>query len=350
MKFSANWQRNCLIALCVVLAVILIVMIFATSYVNHLLNYIGRVDPSDEATMSSEDIADMTEETDPDYTGPYVDPTDITIDVLPTVPDNAGDQEHIINILLVGQDRREGEGRKRSDVMMLCTFNTEKKTITLTSFLRDTYSYVPGYGYRKLNVPYAIGGFKLLNETLKVNFGVHVDANVEVDFFRFIEIVDLLGGVDITLTEKEADYMNNTMGVDVNPDQFKPVKAGKNHLNGTQALLYSRIRKIDSDFGRTQRQRTVVMAIINAYKNKSLPTMLSLVKDILPMIKTDMTNEEIMDYVVELFPMIAGAEYNTMYIPAKGTWESEYVKGLGSCLIPDLEENRGILEKLFKGE
>lgn len=350
MKNAQYWQRVCLIALCVFLALVLIALIFATAYVHHLMNLVGRVDPN-EGSLSMEDLATMTEETDPDYTGPEVDPTDITINILPTVPDssdlNNGD---VVNVLLVGQDRREGEKRQRSDVMLLCTFNPKKNTITLTSFLRDTYAFVPGYGYKKLNAAYAYGGFSLLNETFAVNFGVHVDANVEVDFFGFVKIIDLLGGVDIELTQKEADYMNENMGFEYNQDEKWDLKAGKNHLNGDQALAYSRIRKIDSDFGRTQRQRTVLMALLQAYKNKPLTEMLALVDDVLPMVTTNLTNQEILSYVVDFFPMLSGATFDTMYIPAKGTYESEYVAGLGACLIPDLEENRALLDKLFTAE
>ena len=346
MKLPSSWQRNCLIALCAVLAVVLVVLLLATGYVHYLLNFIDRVEP-EEGTLSSEEIADMTEETDPDHTGPAADPTDIVID-LPPVPEDGDHGKHIVNVLLVGQDRREGEKRQRSDVMMLCTFNTKKKTVTLTSFLRDTYVYVPDHGFKKLNAAYVYGGFGLLNETLRVNFGVYVDANVEVDFFGFTEIIDLLGGVDITLTQKEADYLNENKGFEYNQEENWTLKAGVNHLTGAQALAYSRIRKIDSDFGRTQRQRAVVMALIESYKNKGLGTMLELVPKILPMIRTDLTNGEILSYVTELFPMVAGAEYGTMYIPAKGTWRDAYVTGLGSCLIPDLKENRAILEKLFE--
>ena len=347
MKNPAQWQKTALTVLCVILALILIALIFATTYVNYILGLIDRTGPIDE-TLSSEELAGITEDTDPDYTGPTVHPDDIILNTTPTVtPDK---DESVVNILLVGQDRREGQGRQRSDVMMLVTFNPAKNTITLTSFLRDTYAYVPGHGYRKLNAAYVYGGFSLLNETLAVNFGVHVDADVEVDFGGFTEIIDLLGGVDIELTQKEADYMNKNLGFEYNKDEVWNLTAGLNHLNGDQALAYSRIRKLDSDFGRTQRQRKVLVALLNAYKNQSLATMLGYVDDILPLVTTNMSNQEILGYMADLFPMLSTATIDTLHIPASGTYTGEYVSGLGSCIIPDLEANRAILQKLFSTE
>lgn len=347
MKKSSNWQKPVLITLCVVLSVVLIGLIFATAYVHHVLNMMGRTDETYNDTLSPEDMATATETIDPDYTGPTVDPTDVTLDVLPTIPDSGNKDDSVVNILLVGQDRREGEPRQRSDVMMLVTFNTSKNTITLTSFMRDTYVYIPGYRYSKLNAAFCWGGFSLLNETLAVNFGVHVDANVEVDFYGFTDIIDLLGGVDIELTQKEADYMNEHLGFEYNQNEVWNLKAGWNHLNGDQALAYSRIRKLDSDFGRTNRQRKVLTALLNAYKNQGLSTMLALVDDILPMVTTNMTNQEILKYVVDLFPMISTAELNTQSIPTSGTYTSQTISGAGACLVPDLAANRAILEELF---
>ena len=342
------WERAGLITLCVVLAVVLIVLIFATTYVNYLLGLVNRVDGETEHTLSPEQIQTDTETIDPTYTGPIEDPGKVT---LPTVNINDldGDSDGIINILLVGQDRRAGEPRQRSDSMILCTFNTVTSEITMTSFLRDTYVYIPGYGNSKLNAAYQRGGFQLLDETLMVNFGVDVDANVEVDFDGFIGIIDLIGGVDIYLSQNEANYMNKHKGFEYNKNEYWNLKEGINHLNADQALAYARIRKTSTstgtrdDWGRTERQRTVLMAIIDTYKNQSLTTMLSLVDDILPMITTDMTDTEILSYVVQLFPMLAKAEMKTQHIPGTGYYTSKTFDRIGSCLVPDLEKIRDLL-------
>ena len=127
------------------------------------------------------------------------------------------------------------------------------------------------------DIPYAIGGMEMLNETLEMNFGIHVDHNIEVDFSGFERIVDLMGGVDINLTSKEAKWMGDGL------------KAGVNHLNGEKALEYARIRKIDSDFGRTNRQRTVLKALLEKAKRMNLSELNNLANALVPMVTTDMT-------------------------------------------------------------
>jgi len=345
LKVSPTLQRNLLIALCAVLFVILVVLIFATAYVETALNRINRP-PEDDATLSSSEIEDIFKPegtVDPNFTGPTYNPDDVT---LPTVtPENeVAPIEGIINILLIGQDRREGESRQRSDAMILCTFNTKNNTITMTSFLRDLYVQIPGYKPAKLNAAYQIKGMSLLDETLAVNFGVHVDANVEVDFNGFMKIIDLLGGVDINLTKAEASYLNTNGNWGVSGEAGTwDLKEGMNHLNAQQALAYSRIRYLDSDFGRTERQRNVINALIKEYKNQSWTKMESLLWEILPLITTDMTNSEIIGYATQLFPMLSGATIVTQRIPASGMYENAVINN-DEFLVPDLVANRQLLK------
>lgn len=341
-----KYQRKILITLCIVLALVLVGLICAAVWVDRLLGMVDRTDESDDATLSSEELATMTEETDPDYTGETVLPEDIEPAV--TTP-TAVRSEDVVNILLVGQDRREGQGRQRSDAMILCTFNTKSNTIYLTSFLRDTYVYIPGYGHRKLNAAYAYGGFKLLNETLAVNFGVHVDADVEVDFSGFTGVIDLLGGVNIELSQAEAEYMNTNGNFEYSDGADWNLTAGINHLTGDQALAYARIRKLDSDFGRTGRQRKVLLAMMTSVKNQKLPVLLGMMDQVLPLVTTNMTDQQIIGYATDFFPMLSG-NMETQYIPARGTYTEEYVSGLGACLIPDLEKNRSILNGILQGD
>ena len=360
MNIPLKWQKIALSVLCIVLTLVLVILIFATTYVHYLLGQLNQVEPGQDDTLSSDDLATATESLDPNYTGPTVDPTDITISTLPPTakPTQGQEQQNngtVINFLLVGQDRREGEPRQRSDAMILLTFNTANHTITLTSFLRDSYVYIPGHGNNKLNYAYQLGGFSKLNETLAVNFGVHVDANFEVDFSRFAEVIDLLGGVDITLTEKEANYLNTSSTFANFRDEWY-LKAGKNHLTGTQALCYSRIRYVATstgtnyDFGRTERQRTVLSALITAYKNQSLSNMMNLAEDLLPMVTTDLTSHEILNYVGDLFPMLSSATISTQSIPAEGTYTDQYVSKIGSVLVLDLPAIREQLSQLWETE
>jgi len=335
---KVRWQKIGLSALCIFLALVLFVMVFATAYVEYLLGRIGRVDPYEDET-NPPDWTMPTDPTDPDFTGPVMDPTDVEHNTVP--PEHITDANHdgYINILLVGQDRRPGQGRQRSDSMILCSFNKSKGTISMISFLRDTYVYIPGWGSEKLNAAYAHGGFRCLNETLAVNFGVAVDAGVEVDFSSFKQIIDLLGGVTVELTQKEVDYLNRWYHWNL--------KVGVNHLNGEEALAYSRIRKIDMDAMRAQRQRKVLTSLINEYKNKSITEMLDILDDVLPMVTTTMTNQEIINYAVDLFPMLSKTTITNQQIPAAGTYKDMTVGTVTATKVADMEANRAILEKLL---
>ena len=378
-KKMKTWKKVLLIVILSLLGLIIAAVLTVMLYVNHLLNQITPYDTANDATISSSEAEQMIEddpemvEIDDDEEIPDI--TDLTFPKeLPVEPDQQDQQDqqgqmgevtgqltqqqdpgppvnwsNVVNIMLVGQDRRSGEGRQRSDSMILVTFNKSKKTITLTSFMRDSYVRIPGYKPNKLNATYAFGGMSLLNQTLEQNFGVKVDGNVEVDFNNFQKLIDLLGGVDIKLTEKEADYLNKTYKW---PGTRWEVKPGTQRLDGEQALAYSRIRKIDSDYRRAERQRKVVTNLIQRYKSQSVSKMLSLLEDILPLVVTNMGKGEIVDYVVELTPMLAGSSINTLRIPADGTFRQGNVrvrKGLAAWFQYDIDfyANRRLLNKVF---
>lgn len=335
-KSSGGWQRKALIALCVVLALVLVLMLVGTALLTRWMGRINRTGEMDNYTLSQEDAQkleqDQIEQDGTDPNAKVIDENEIVWGDDPT--HIVGAEDDVVNILLIGQDRRPGEGRARSDSMILCTFNQKLGTLTMTSFMRDMYVQIPGYQDTRINAAYALGGMELLDQTLAVNFGIHVDANVEVDFSGFQEVVDLLGGVDIDLTGAEAGYLNNHYGWGL-PD-------GANHLTGEQALAYSRIRYLDSDFVRTNRQRNVLSSLIEAYKGLSLDRMLSLMDNVLPLVTTDMTNGEITGYITSLFPMLSNCKVNTQRIPVDNGYESASIRGM-SVLVPDLEVNRQFL-------
>ena len=203
---NTKTRKILLSVLGVILVIVLVLVIAVTAYMERLLNLMNR-NPDDSTISSSEYeefINNQTETADPDFTGPTMDPDDIHWDVN---TEDVTDEVHIINIMLIGQDRRPGQGRQRSDVMLLCTVNTATKELTMTSFMRDLYVPIPGYADNRMNATYAFGGMKLLSKCMENNFGIHVDGNLEVDFDRFTEVIDLLGGVDMYLTESEAKHM-----------------------------------------------------------------------------------------------------------------------------------------------
>lgn len=346
-KRKANWKRIALIVTCVFLSLLLVLLAIAGVALNYLdktldkMNYVTgdtTVSPEDASSMAMDEWISI----DPNDTTPYIDQSEITFPTEVTQPVGQGD--HIVNILLVGQDARKGQGTQRSDAMILATFNKSTGEITLTSFMRDQYVQIPGYGATKLCHAYQYGGMTLLNQTLYNYYGVEVHGNVEVNFSGFSEIIDLLGGVEIKLTEKEANKLNELEGWSLT--------AGVNKLNGEQALRYSRLRSIDSDFKRTERQRKVLLSLINAYKNQPVTKMVELLDKILPLITTNIPKDQIYSYVWELFPMLAKTEVGSMRLPASGTFNSGLVKVsegyMASCQYNiDFEANRRILEDLF---
>lgn len=340
MKFlawlkSVPWARIGLISLCTFLALVLIAGIFATAYADHLFNQIGRVDPEDDTRQTASEKSSSTSS----YTGSTINPDDIS-SAAPPVDKIEG--EDIINIMLVGQDRRPGENyRTRSDAMILVTFNTKNKTITLTSFMRDLYVTIPGHQSNKMNAAYQIGGMALLRETMLVNFGVEVDHFVEVDFNGFEGVINAVGGVDITLTQAEATYLNGLYDWNLT--------AGKQHLTGKQALAYAQNRTTggNADFGRTERQRKLLTSIFNSLKHQSLGQLYNLMNTILPMITTDMSNKQIVDYLIDLFPILAGSTMQTQRIPIDGTYSLVWVGSL-DVVLPDLEANRQFLLDTLK--
>ena len=297
-----------------VLVLILALLVTGFIFGKTLLGYVGRLD-GEEETISLEEEQEILDETDP------VDPD---AEVHQIVEEEQYDVElikkngNIVNILLVGQDKRENQKRQRSDSMILCTINKDKKSITLTSFMRDLWVRIPDKYDERLNVPYKIGGFKLLDATLESVFGVKVDHNIEVDFTGFEQIIDALGGVEVKLTEGEAKQVSRAADA---------VEAGTHVLNGKQALAYARIRKIGSEFARTNRQRKILTTVFNNLKGSSLTELYNLAKTVLPMIRTDMTDAEIMGYLVELAPMLSEMEIVSQRIPIDDGYVMTRIKG-----------------------
>ena len=271
--------------------------------------------------------------------------TDISIgDIIGVDEERIGDTKDIINILLIGQDTRtEKDGM--SDSMILCTINKEKKTLVMTSFMRDMYVHLQRndgtYTQNRINVAYFWGGMPRLNQTLEDNFGVVVDHNIEVDFAAFKDIVDILGGVEIELTALEALKVREGAG------NGSKAHEGVNLLNGAEALAYARIRKIDSDFHRTERQRTVMMKVFEKCKSMSFSEAWDLVKVVLPMVTTDMSPADITMYAANILPILSELTVTTQRIPADGTWNGGNVGTAEEpmyVLITDLEANRQILK------
>ncbi|MCD7886503.1 MAG: LCP family protein [Clostridiales bacterium] len=242
----------------------------------------------------------------------------------------------VVNVLLVGQDTRTGE-RERSDTMIILSINKNTEQITMVSLMRDLYVQIPGYSNNRLNAAYQLGGFDLLDETIETNFAIVIDYNVEVDFEGFENIIETLGGIDVELTEAEAEYINGKLKQDT-------LVEGVNHLSGEEALWYCRTRKVgNSDFERTERQRRVLEIIFEDLKDASWLKLLKAYDSVASSITTDMNNTQIISIAYSAYTMDL-SEMNSYRIPADNTYYNATLSAGMEVLIPnDWDETRALL-------
>ncbi|MBR4291214.1 MAG: LCP family protein [Oscillospiraceae bacterium] len=307
--------------------VLLVLMITGAAYPKDTLNTSEIAEPvPTNPVVSLEQITTAEKE-----------PTFQTTEVDFSLPQMENDEKEIVNILLIGQDNA-AQSSARSDTIILCTFNKKSDTITMTSFLRDLYVKIPGHKRNRINAAFNFGGTELLNETLHENFGIEVDGNIQVDFSRFEQIIDMLGGITMDLTAAEAAYINKHL-------PGCSFTEGTHLLNGEQALTYARDRyDVDGDFSRTNRQRKLLNVLVDTYKSKNLKEMLQLMREITPMITTDISKSDMTGYALTLFPMLASAQLRTQAIPVDGGYSYQTIGGM-SVLVPDLEKNIQALEE-----
>lgn len=213
----------------------------------------------------------------------------------------------ILNIMLFGEDYSDGSEHGRSDSMIMCSIDNRHKSIKLTTFMRDTLVYVPGYDYQKLNAAYMYGGPSLAIQTIEMNFGIKIDRYAVVDYDSFKSIVDIMGGVDIELTDDEIGYINFQMYINGQAEDQNTItdSAGVVHLTGQQALWYARDRGFDEpdkypgvvfsgdDWERTKRQRNFLSSVFSSMKTASLPQIVQIVGEVGPLITTNFKKDEI---------------------------------------------------------
>ncbi|MBO5449062.1 MAG: LCP family protein [Ruminococcus sp.] len=242
------------------------------------------------------------------------------------------DDPNVYNVLLIGTDARDKNSRGRSDSMILVSINRSTEKVIMTSFLRDIYLYIPNVSNTRLNHAYAYGGPDLLIETLESNFKVPIHNYVQVNFYSFIKVVDTVGGVDISVTDEEVKYLNQYLtGINNlegnNANSYKLSGGGDYTLNGAQALAYSRIRYVGTDFGRTERQRTVLEQIISKMNDLSITELGDLLDEILPNVTTNIQRDEIFDLILDA-PTLLGYERVQCRVPADNTWWNLTISGM----------------------
>lgn len=246
-----------------------------------------------------------------------------------TVPKMTADD--IVNILFVGQAARAGEEETMADSTMLVSINTYTKEITCMSILRDSFVKLPDYkghqcGRAKFTVCYNLGyqwgggtagGMEMTNICLKDNFGIEVDYNVEVSFDSFIKMIDYIDGVDIDLTQAEADYLNkDTLYVK------RTIEPGVQRLQGMEALSYARMRKAagdsESDIKRTERQRKVVEALLEKFRYRSIADLNKWIDILLPMVSTTMTPTDVTKLAARVLPIFSELKIKGATVPMEG--------------------------------
>ena len=216
--------------------------------------------------------------------------------------------------------------------------------------MRDVWVRIPNRYDERLNVPYLVGGFPLLNETLEYNYGISADYNIEVDFFGFQNAIDAVGGVDIELTAAEAKYLNSPNSWDLGLSGKREVVPGVNTLNGAQALVYSRIRRLDNDFGRTNRQRTVLTALFNKVKKLNGGELYRLAQEVLPSLTTDMTNAQILSCIIEIAPLLGDLEIVSQRIPVDNHFSFASIGGRSVIVLDEMDKAKALalIEKTMK--
>lgn len=215
------------------------------------------------------------------------------------ISDNVAKQDdEIINIVFFGVDRRHKDEASRSDALMILTLDKKHKKVKISSVMRDSYVNIDGYGMTKVNHAYAYGGATIAIKTLNKNFDLNIKDYVTVDFFGFEKIIDSVGGVDININPEELKYINEDVEETSkleNASIHTLTNDGLQKLNGVQSLAYARIRHTaGGDFERTQRDRNVLVAVLNKIKETNPTNIANVVSQLLPYTETSMSNTEIL--------------------------------------------------------
>jgi LCP family protein required for cell wall assembly len=197
-----------------------------------------------------------------------------------------------VNILILGSDRRAYTGGYRTDVILMVTVNFELQTINMTSFPRDLYVYLPGFYQERINTAQAKGGFALTAATFEYNFGVRPDYYVLLEFSGFESIINMMGGIDVSVAQALTDQRDGY--------GYYTVYPGLVHMDGATALWYVRARYTTSDFDRTRRQQEVLLGVINRMVNLD---MIPRIPDLYTQYQNTVTTDLALDSIIPLIPL-----------------------------------------------
>ncbi|HEY5465806.1 MAG TPA: LCP family protein [Clostridia bacterium] len=297
----------------------------AALYYNHLLNKISYIQPHQESFDPNLKPGDLNDPTDPTETPtPRITESGETTTAAPaTTPATTVDwaskydvsgvpvmsDPNVQNILLIGSDSNSSMDYSRSDTNIIVSINKKAGTLRMVSILRDTGVIIPGRtdGVDKINHSYSYGGPRLLMDTIEANFRIHIDNYIAVGFTGFASIISSIGGLDIELTADEAKEMG--------------LKPGLQHLDGTYTEWYVRLRKFDSDFQRTTRQRHVLELVMQKARGMSVVGLPSLLEKILPQVSTGLTRGEMSSLLLSA-PSMLKYPLTQSSLPVSGTYIS----------------------------
>jgi LCP family protein required for cell wall assembly len=254
------------------------------------------------------------------------------------------------NILVLGIDQGADSSAARSDSILMVSIDNRHGKLKVTSFLRDMYVMIDGFEDNRLNTAYAFGGAPLAVKTIEKNFGIGIDKYVTVNYSAFEKIIDRMGGVTIDIKELEAKLINQNSGESAD----KSIAAGNVLLTGKQALYYCRIRTIDSDIVRTERQRKVAASIVNKLKTLEFDATASILNDAFSVLitnssgTTNIKQDEMVGLIKDSLNFFR-YPVSQIRVPADDTYKCENVRAM-SVLVPDVYANKKILAKFLYEE
>lgn len=252
--------------------------------------------------------------------------------VCAAIPAAHAQEADTFNLLLIGEDAASGDANGRSDAMLLAQITPESGDVKLVSFLRDLYVPIAGHGKTRLNVAYFYGGEELLKQTLTECFDVRIDRTMAVDFTTMAGLIDQIGGVEVELTEPERAELNSVLathclkeGIPVD-GQLVP-EGNPATLNGLQALSFSRIRSLDSDFGRVGRQQQVLVGLLKRLTTLDSFTLMGLAMRNISHVRTDLSLGDL----ISLLPILSregGLRLRSVRVPFDDTCRDVQVNGM----------------------
>lgn len=244
------------------------------------------------------------------------------VDVFGNVPIYRETQRdpNIRNILVLGTDSRDvSKERGNSDVMIVLSINKKTKEVRMISVLRDVLVPIEGHDWNRINAAYRLEGAGLAVNTVNEAFGLDIQEFIVVDFNGVIELIDHIGGIDITLTAAEAQYYSNKYSVLFGNN----LSAGSIHMNGDQALAHLRNRTLGTDFERTRRQRDVMIAMLNQVLGQSLTQMDSTLDFVLDIIRTNIKATDFLSVGLSIVTNFSSG-VKSMSVPDRSQQGKEY--------------------------